>query len=91
MQHICPVCKIRLVKAPNDLFEKDVTAFSCYKCGDFSLSHELIEELPSIMRKTNNADIKLSHALRIMQGKSKNIELLTGNVDIILEKPLPRP
>ena len=91
MPDLCPVCKTELKKAPIDEFDRDVTAFSCYKCGNFALPLELIEDIPDILQRNKNADVKISHALRTMQRINKNVELSTSTIDAILEKPLPRP
>ncbi|MGZ8947823.1 MAG: hypothetical protein ACXW1W_20645 [Methylococcaceae bacterium] len=87
----CPICDTELKKASFDNFDRDVTTLSCYQCGDFALSRELIEDIPYVFRKNKNADVKISHALRMMQRINKNVELTTSTADAILERPLPRP
>jgi len=91
MPNLCPVCSTELKKAPIAEFDRDVRAFSCYRCGDFALSRELIEDIPYYFRKDKNADVKLSHALRIMQRINEKVELSAISIDAILENPLPRP
>lgn len=87
----CVVCNTELKTTPPYDHLRDATAFSCYRCGDFVLSGSLITTLPSILQENKNADVKISHALRIMQRINKNVELSTSTIDAILEKPLPRP
>jgi hypothetical protein len=91
MPDLCPVCKTELKKEPIAEFDRDVTDFSCYRCGDFALSLELIQDIPYYFRKNKNADVKLSHALRMMQRVNEKVELSTSTIDVILENPLPRP
>jgi hypothetical protein len=91
MPDLCPVCNTELKKAPIPDFNRRVTAFSCYKCGDFSLSSVLIEDIPDILQRNKYADVKISHALRSMQRINENVELSESIIDAILEKPLPRP
>jgi hypothetical protein len=92
MTDLCPVCKTELKKAPiDDESDRDTTAFSCYKCGDFALSLELIEDIPDILQRNKNADVKLSHALSTMQRTNKKVELSESMINAIIEKPLPRP
>ncbi len=89
MPDLCPVCKTELKKAP---FERgNVTTFYCYQCGDFTLSLDLIEDIPEILQRNKNADVKISHTLRSMQRTNKKPELSESMIDAILEKPLPRP
>jgi hypothetical protein len=89
MSDLCPVCKTELKKAP---FERgNVTTFYCYQCGDFTLSLDLIEDIPEILQRNKNADVKISHTLRSMQRTNKKPELSESMIDAILEKPLPRP
>jgi len=90
MPHLCPICNTELKKAPISDY-RYVTTFSCHKCGDFALSHELVEDIPGILQRNKNADVKISHALKMMQRINKNVELSTSVIDAILEKPLPRP
>lgn len=91
MSDKCVVCNTELKTNPPYDHLRDATAFSCYRCGDFVLSGSLIATLPSILQENKNADVKISHALRIMQRINKNVELSTSTIDAILEKPLPRP
>jgi len=92
MTDLCPVCKTELKKAPiDDESDRDTTAFSFYKCGDFALSLELIDDIPDILQRNKNADVKLSHALRMMQRINEKVELSAISIDAILENPLPRP
>lgn len=91
MQNKCPVCGTNLKKEPISDFNSDITDYSCHKCGDFSLSSELIEDIPAIFQRNKNSDVKISHALRSMQRANKKIKLLESNIHAILEKPLPRP
>ena len=87
----CPVCRTQLKYIPDSNSNRDVTAFSCYRCGDFALSLELIANMPDILQRNKNADVKLSHALRMMQRTNKKVELTESMIDAILAKPLPRP
>ena len=91
MTDLCPVCNTELKKVPISDFDRDVTAFSCYRCGDFALSLELIVDIPDILQRNKNANVKISHALRTMQRTNKKVELSESMIDAILEKPLPRP
>jgi hypothetical protein len=89
MADLCPVCCTELKKVPSNVFERDVTTYSCYRCGDFVLPRDFVED--RILGKHKNGDVKLSHALRTMQGKNKKVELSKSMIDSILAKPLPRP
>ncbi|MCX7109266.1 MAG: hypothetical protein NTX45_03855 [Proteobacteria bacterium] len=91
MPNICPVCKTELKEEPKENFERDVTFFSCPRCGDFAFSHELIEDIPGILQRNKNEDVKISHALLKMQRINNKVELLTTNIEAILKNPLPRP
>ena len=91
MPNLCPVCYIELKKAPTSDFNRDIETFSCYKCGDYTLSLEIKEDIPDILQRNKNADVKLSHALRMMQRINEKVELSESMIDAILEKPLPRP
>jgi Zn-finger nucleic acid-binding protein len=91
MPSICPVCDsvlINLREYPNG---RDVSIFSCPRCGDFALSRSLVASLPTILASQNDASAKISHALRKMQQENKTPELDTGTVEAIIRKPLPRP
>ena len=89
MSDLCPVCNIELKKAPHDGFERNVTTYSCYRCGDFVLPRNFVED--RVLRQYKHGDVKLSHALRTMQGKSTGVELSENMIEVILAKPLPRP
>lgn len=91
MSDLCPVCGTELKKAPVYVSNRDVKIFSCYRCGDFNLSRQILVNLPRDLQLNKNADIKISHALRSMQRINENVELSTSMIDAILEKPLPRP
>jgi len=91
MPNICPVCKTELKEEPKEKFYRDVTFFSCHRCGDFAFSYELIEDMPGILQRNKNADVKISHALLAMQGTNNKVELFTTNIEAILKNPLPRP
>jgi hypothetical protein len=91
MTDLCPVCSIELKKAPTAEFDRDVTTYSCHRCGDFTLSRQLIVNMPGILQDDKNADVKISLALRMMQRINEKVELSTSSIDSILEKPLPRP
>lgn len=91
MPDLCPVCNTELKQAPRDGFERNVTTFSCHRCGDFVLPRDFVEDKILQRNKNKNADVKLSYALRTMQGKNKKPELTESMIDAILEKPLPRP
>jgi hypothetical protein len=88
----CPVCNTELKKASiPEPFGRDATSFSCNRCGDFVLSGTLIATLPSILQDNKDAEAKISFALRTMQRVNEKVELSTSTIDVILEKPLPRP
>jgi hypothetical protein len=89
MPDLCPVCNIELKQEPHDGFGRNVTTYSCYRCGDFVIPRNFVED--RVLRQHKNGDVKLSHALRMMQGKNKKVELTESMIDAILEKPLPRP
>ncbi len=90
MTNLCPVCNTELKKEPvTD--SGHVTAFSCYRCGDFALSLVLVKTISHFLQQNENANIKISHALRTMQRTNKKVELSESMIDAILEKPLPRP
>ena len=90
MPDLCPVCNTELKKAPISDY-RDVTTFSCYQCGDFALSLNLVEDIPDTLQRNKNADVKISHALRAMQRINKKVELSESMIVAILAKPLPRP
>ena len=91
MTDLCPVCSTELKKVPISDFNRDVTVFSCYQCGDFALSPNLVEDIPDTLQRNKNAVVKISHALRTMQRINKKVELSESMINSILEKPLPRP
>ena len=90
MENKCPICKTTLkakIQSPNG---RDATEFSCPRCGEFILSGTLVACLPSILQKGRDADVKISHALRMMQRNNGKIELSEYLIQPILDKPLPR-
>lgn len=87
----CPVCESELTDSKSSPDGRDVTIFTCPLCGEFTLSNTLVADLPSTKRRDKDANIKISHAIRLMQQSSKGAELYTTTVDEILEKPLPKP
>lgn len=89
MPDLCPVCNIEL-KAPVSPLSKEPT-YSCYQCGEYILLYTDRANIEFIFRDSKDATVKLSHALRMMQGKNKRVELTKSMIDAILEKPLPRP
>ena len=91
MSDECPICSIELRQPPSHDFKADIKTFSCYRCGSFDLSDNLLHYLPEIAHDDKNADVKISHALRTMQGKNKKVGVSETMIKAILEKPLPRP
>jgi hypothetical protein len=94
MSDLCPVCNTELKKAPRDLDVFPEKSYSCSRCGDFILGESFTSmHMSGILLDPDhkNVDVKLSHALRMMQGKNKRVELTKSMIDAILEKPLPRP
>jgi len=86
----CPVCNTELKQVPHHGFELDVITYSCYRCGNFVLPCDFVEDIDGL-RKHKNGEVKLSYALRTMQGTNKKVELTESMINAILEKPLPRP
>lgn len=91
MTNPCPVCESELTDAHSGYGGRDVTVFTCPMCGEFTLSNTLVSDLPSTKRRNKDANVKISHAIRLMQQSNKGAELLTNTVDEILKKPLPKP
>lgn len=89
MTDLCPVCNTELKKEPIHRFDYDVTEYSCFRCGDFVLPRDFVED--RILHKTKDGDLKLSHALRTMQRINGKVELSENQINVILEQPLPRP
>lgn len=89
MTDLCPVCNTELKKASIHRFERYVTEYSCFRCGDFVLPRDFVED--RILHKTKDGDLKLSHALRTMQRINGKVELSENQINAILEQPLPRP
>ncbi|MCU0411021.1 MAG: hypothetical protein MUF82_00610, partial [Bacteroidetes bacterium] len=87
---ICPVCNSALKNKTESPGGRDAIAFSCPLCGNFVLSGTLVSSLANI-RKTKDADAKISHALRTMQQINRGAELDTNTVSAILKRPLPKP
>lgn len=87
----CPVCNLDVatsVPSPNG---QDATKFDCQFCGKFSTSNNLLAELPEIRKKCGDSGFRISHAIRSMAHRNKKVELNTTNIEVINEKPLPRP
>ena len=91
MTNPCPVCKTGLKKELQKDFHESLTFFSCYRCGDFAFSNVLIKDISGILQRNKNADVKISHALRMMQRSNNKVGLSTTNIEAILKNPLPRP
>lgn len=91
MTNPCPVCESELTDSKKSPSGRDVIIFTCPMCGEFTLSGTLVADLPSTKRRKKDANIKISHAIRLMQSLNKGAELYTNTVDEILEKPLPKP
>ncbi|NOS88369.1 MAG: hypothetical protein HOP34_07465 [Methylococcaceae bacterium] len=91
MTDLCPVCNTELKKAPIHHSERDVTDYSCYRCGDFALTLEAIAYIRKVLCQVIDAGLKLSHALRTMQRINEKVELTDNQISVILEQPLPRP
>ncbi len=91
MTNLCPVCESVLTDSKSGYGGRDVTIFSCPLCGEFTLSNTLVADLPSTKIRDKDANIKISHAIRLMQQSNKGAELLTNTIDEILKNPLPKP
>ena len=91
MTNLCPVCESQLNGRQRNPGGRDVTIFSCPMCGYFTLSNTLVTDLSSTKKGKNDANIKISHAIRLMQESNKGVELYTTTVDKVLESSLPKP
>ncbi|RLB07288.1 MAG: hypothetical protein DRG59_06605 [Deltaproteobacteria bacterium] len=87
----CPVCDSQLINTIERPNGRDVTLFSCPRCGEFIVSGTLLATLPNIIQREKDASAKLSHALRTMQLIKRGAELYTNTVNEILKRPLPKP
>ena len=87
----CPVCESLLTNLLQSPDGRDVSIFSCPMCGKFTLSNTLVEDLPSTKGSNKDANIKISHAIRLMQQNNIGAELYTTTIDEILNNPLPNP
>jgi hypothetical protein len=86
---ICPVCKSGL-KRPS-VSAGNRNQFSCPRCGEFILSDEVVDDLALILAKEKDAPAKISHALRRAQENNSKVEFSIDSIDVVVEKPLPRP
>ncbi len=84
----CPVCKSSLTRPSVPAGNRN--KFSCPRCGVFVLSDEVVDDLPPILLK-NDAVAKVSHALRRAQESNSDVEFSIDSIDVVVEKPLPRP
>jgi hypothetical protein len=85
----CPVCD-RQVERLEDDPARDVVQIDCQHCGNFALSGSLKAELPSLL-KQQDAQPKLSHALRRSQESSARPLFDHYAAEAALKQPLPRP
>ncbi len=84
----CPICNSQL-NSTKQSDSNDSVYFDCTLCGEFYLSGSLVATLPKVLESHIDANVKLSHAIKIMQDSNPKIQLNTTIVDRILEKPLP--
>ena len=87
----CPVCKSSLNCKTTSPGGRGVTVFSCPLCGEFKFSEELVEDMPHTLQTRKDADTKISHAIRKMQGVNETPELYKSTVEEIIKRPLPKP
>lgn len=85
----CPVCKKPLTKAPANAGE--VVKFDCPYCGKFVFSDSLLSSLDSYLERDQEAQAKLSHAIRRAQEGNELPRFDTITVEEILKHALPRP
>ena len=91
MTNLCPACESQLNDCQRNPGGRDVTTFSCPMCGDFTLSNTLVADLASTKIGKNDANTKISHAIRLMQESNKGAELYTSTIGELQEKSLPKP
>lgn len=85
----CPVCDRQVERLEHDP-DKDAFQIDCPHCGNFALSGSFMAELPSFL-KQQDAQPKLSHALRRSQESSVRPLFDTYAAEAALKQPLPRP
>ncbi len=85
----CPVCDNEVERLEHDL-ATNVVQIDCPHCGNFALSGSLEVELRSLL-KQQDAQPKLSHALRRSQESSARPFFDTYAAEAALKQPLPRP
>lgn len=90
MSDNCPICDTPLREKRGNS-DGMGTFFSCMQCGSFVLSHVLVDDLPYLLETIKDARAKISHTIRIRQQKNKPVNLITKDVNAILELPLPSP
>lgn len=91
MSQPCPVCSNPLLTSSPGANGQDVSHFSCPRCGRFILVNSLVAMLPHVLTTNQDADVKLSHALRRAQEINREAEFTTATITEVLKRPLPRP
>ena len=88
MATTCPVCGQTVIdERPGGGYH----FYDCPLCGKFEMSHSLVSIIADILRGHEDADTKISYAIRQMQKLNELPFLDTNIVKKILEKPLPKP
>jgi len=86
---LCPICNSVLTSPSVTVGNRN--KLSCPRCGVFKLSNEVVDDLDLILTKHKDAEAKISHALRRAQENNSEVEFSIDAIDVIIEKPLPRP
>lgn len=89
MTESCPVCRHNLFQSPPNQKGNYTTQFSCPHCGNFIFSRELLDDLPEMLARDQDAAAKIRHALK-QQPKNRVAEFSTATVEEVLKRPLPR-
>jgi hypothetical protein len=87
----CPICSSLLNLSNPTQPAGDTVPYDCIKCGKFVLSGTLDATLPRVLSTDQDAEAKLSHALRRAQERAEPVKLTTDIAEAILKNPLPRP
>ncbi len=91
MLNKCPVCQSEPTKREPDNRGRDVVHFTCPLCGEFTFSGSLVEDIAHTIRTVPGSELKISHAIRLMQQSTRRPELYTDTVQEILKIKLPKP
>lgn len=91
MSQNCPVCGTPLQSLEKHPSGRNVTHFSCPRCGQFTLTNSLLASLPHYLGSVPDAAANISHALRRAQEVNSEVLFSTLTTEEILRRPMPRP